>query len=48
MIRLARHYPGWETAAVRRETLKYLKSLEELDRFHELGGKPYHIKRALT
>jgi thymidylate kinase len=45
---LARHYPGWETAEVRREMLKYLKSLEELDRIHEFGNKPYHIKRALT
>jgi thymidylate kinase len=45
---LARHYPGWETAEVRREMLKYFKSLEELDRIHEFGNKPYHIKRALT
>jgi thymidylate kinase len=45
---LARHYPGWETAEVRREMLKYLKSLEERDRIHEFGNKPYHIKRALT
>jgi thymidylate kinase len=45
---LARHYPGWETAEVRREMLKYLKSLEELDRIHEFGNKPHHIKRALT
>ena len=45
---LARHYPGWETSEVRREMLKYLKSLEELDRIHEFGNKPYHIKRALT
>ena len=45
---LAKHYPGWETAAVRREMLKYLKSLEELDRIHEFGNKPHHIKRALT
>ena len=45
---LARHYPGWETAEVRREMLKYLKSLEELGRIHEFGNKPYHIKRALT
>jgi thymidylate kinase len=45
---LARHYPGWETAVVRREMLKYLKRLEELDRIHEFGRKPYHIKRALT
>ena len=44
---LARHYPGWETAEVRREMLKYLKSLEERDRIHEFGNKPYHIKRAL-
>src|ERR1035441_8456361 len=29
---LARHYPGWETAEVRGEMLKYLKSLEELDK----------------
>jgi thymidylate kinase len=45
---LAKHYPGWETAAVRREMLKYLKSLEERGRIHEFGDKPYHIKRALT
>lgn len=45
---LARHYPGWETAEVRREMLKYLKSLEELHRIHEFRDKPYHIKRALT
>jgi thymidylate kinase len=45
---LARHYPGWETAEVRREMLKYLKSLEELDQIREFGNKPYHIKRALT
>ena len=45
---LARHYPGWETAEVRREMLQYLKRLEELGRIHEFGGKPYHIKRALT
>jgi hypothetical protein len=45
---LARHYPGWETAEVRREMLKYLKSLEERDRIHEFGNKPYHINRALT
>ena len=45
---LARHYPGWETAEVRREMLKYLKALEERDRIHEFGNKPYHIKRALT
>ena len=45
---LARHYPGWETAEVRREMLKYLKSLEELGRIHEFGNKPYHIKRALA
>jgi thymidylate kinase len=45
---LARHYPGWETAEVRREMRKYLKSLEELDRIHEFGDKPHHIKRALT
>jgi thymidylate kinase len=45
---LARHYPGWETAEVRREMLKYLKSLEERDRIHEFGNKPHHIKRALT
>jgi thymidylate kinase len=45
---LAKHYPGWETAEVRREMLKYLKSLEERDRIHEFGNKPYHIKRALT
>jgi thymidylate kinase len=45
---LARHYPGWETAEVRREMLKYLKGLEERDRIHEFGDKPYHIKRALT
>jgi len=45
---LARHYPGWETAEVRREMLKYLKSLEERARIHEFGNKPYHIKRALT
>jgi thymidylate kinase len=45
---LARHYPGWETAEVRREMLKYLKGLEERDRIHEFGNKPYHIKRALT
>jgi thymidylate kinase len=45
---LAKHYPGWETAEVRREMLKYLKSLEELHRIHEFGNKPYHIKRALT
>jgi hypothetical protein len=45
---LARHYPGWETAEVRREMLKYLKTLEELDRIHEFGNKPHHIKRALT
>ena len=45
---LARHYPGWETAEVRREMLKYLKSLEERDRIHEFGDKPHHIKRALT
>jgi thymidylate kinase len=45
---LARHYPGWETAEVRREMLKYFKSLEELDQIREFGNKPYHIKRALT
>jgi thymidylate kinase len=45
---LAKHYPGWETAEVRREMLKYLKSLEARDRIHEFGNKPYHIKRALT
>jgi len=45
---LARHYPGWETAEVRREMLQYLKSLEGLGRIHEFGNKPYHIKRALT
>jgi hypothetical protein len=45
---LARHYPGWKTAEVRGEMLKYLKSLEELDQIHEFGNKPYHIKRALT
>jgi thymidylate kinase len=45
---LARHYPGWETAEVRREMLKYLKSLEASNRIHEFGNKPYHIKRALT
>jgi len=44
---LARHYPGWETAEVRREMLKYLKNLEELNRIHEFGNKPYRIKRAL-
>jgi thymidylate kinase len=44
---LARHYPGWETADVRREMLKYLKSLEELNRIHEFGNKPCRIKRAL-
>jgi hypothetical protein len=33
---------------VRREMLKYLKSLDDLDRIHEFGNKPYHIKRALT
>jgi thymidylate kinase len=45
---LAKHYPGWETAEVRGEMLNYLKSLQEQDRIHEFGGKPYHIKRALT
>jgi thymidylate kinase len=45
---LAKHYPGWEIAEVRGEMLKYLKSLEEQDRIHEFGNKPYHIKRALT
>jgi thymidylate kinase len=45
---LARHYPGWETTEVRREMLKYLKSLEESGRIHEFGNRPYHIKRALT
>jgi thymidylate kinase len=45
---LAKHYPGWETAEVRREMLKYLKSLEARDRIQEFGNKPYHIKRALT
>ena len=45
---LARHYPGWETAAVRGEMLKYLKSLEEQNRIHEFGNKPHHIKRSLT
>jgi len=45
---LARQYPGWDTAEVRGEMLKYLKSLEEGDRIHEFGNKPYQIKRALT
>jgi thymidylate kinase len=45
---LAKHYPGWETAEVRCEMLKYLKGLEELHRIHEFGDKPYHIKRALA
>jgi hypothetical protein len=45
---LARHYPGWKTTDVRGEMLKYLKGLEELGQIHEFGGKPYHIKRALT
>jgi hypothetical protein len=45
---LAGRYPGWETAEVRREMLKYLKSLEERDRIHEFGNKPHHIERALT
>ena len=45
---LAKHYPGWETAEVRREMLKYLKSLEKLNRIHEFGNKPFHIKRALA
>ena len=45
---LARHYPGWETAEVRREMLKYLKGLEERDRIHEFGDKPHHIRRALA
>jgi thymidylate kinase len=45
---LARHYPGWEIADVRREMLKYLKSLEDLGRVHEFGNKPLHIKRALA
>jgi thymidylate kinase len=45
---LAKHYPGWETAEVRREMLKYLNTLEDLNRIHEFGNKPYHIKRALT
>jgi thymidylate kinase len=45
---LARHYPGWEIAEVRGEMLNYLKSLQEQDRIHEFGNKPYHIKRALT
>jgi len=37
---LARHYPGWETAEVRREMLKYLKTLEELDRFTNSATNP--------
>jgi thymidylate kinase len=45
---LAKHYPGWEIAEVRGEMLKYLKSLEEQDRIHQFGNKPYQIKRALT
>ena len=45
---LAKHYPGWDIAEVRGEMLNYLKSLEEQDRIHEFGNKPYHIKRALT
>jgi len=46
---LARHYPGWETAEVRREMLKYLKTLEELDRIHEFGNKtPPHQTCAHT
>ena len=45
---LASHYPGWQIAEVRGEMLNYLKSLEERDRIHEFGNKPYHIKRALT
>jgi hypothetical protein len=45
---LAKHYPGWEIAEVRREMLKYLMGLEELHRIQEFGNKPNHIKRALT
>ena len=45
---LAKHYPGWETAGIRGEMLKYLKDLEGQDRIHALGKKPYRIKRALT
>jgi len=48
MIRLAKHYPGWETADVRREMLTYRKSPGAADRIHEFGTKPHHIKRALT
>ena len=45
---LAKHYPGWETADIRGEMLKYLKDLEGQDQIHALGRKPQQIKRALT
>ncbi len=45
---LAEHYPGWEIAEVRRQMLKYLKNLEDLDRIHEFDNKPNTVKRALT
>jgi len=45
---LARHYPGWETAEVRREMLKYLKSLEERDRSTSSAASTTTSNRALT
>jgi hypothetical protein len=45
---LGKQYPSWELADVRREMLKYLKHLEDLDQIHEFDNKPQHVKRALT